>query len=241
MTTREKECRTVLNRTGLPADWCANPYIGCSHACAYCYARFMAEYSGHEEPWGDFVDAMVNAPEVLAREITRRRPGRVIFSSVTDPYQPAEADFRLTGSLLEILAGTPFTVTIQTKSDLVLRDLDLLLEIKRRNPAAGAVRVGFSFTTLDERVRLAFEPGAAPVERRFRALGTLREKGLETFAMIAPVLPGLTDTRAIRERLAGLADTVIIDRLNTRAVNRGPIMDAVRRFRPALASLYENN
>jgi DNA repair photolyase len=181
-----------------------NPYTGCQHNCLYCYAHFMKRFSGHKEPWGQFVDVKVNAPELLKKEITRKKMDRVWISGVCDPYQPLEAKYSLTRQCLEILAQNNWPVAIQTRSPLVLRDIDIL-------KTGSDFEVGFSVTTADDRIRKLFEPGAPPIDERVRALDELHRAGIKTYAMIAPMLPG---SENLAEILAGKIDHVILDRMN---------------------------
>ncbi|MGW8271803.1 MAG: radical SAM protein, partial [Thermodesulfovibrionales bacterium] len=127
---REVRARSVLSRSRIPgADFCINPYVGCSHACKYCYATFMARYSQHVSPWGTFVDAKINAPEVLEEQLRRGARGAIMISSVTDAYQPLEARYRLTRRCLEKLRGHSVLVDILTKSPLVVRDIEILKQL----------------------------------------------------------------------------------------------------------------
>lgn len=232
LKVREVECKNLMGKTGLPADYCINPYTGCQHGCVYCYARFMKKYTGHQEPWGEFVDVKINAPEVLKKEIKKKPKGRVYLSSVTDPYQPLEKKYQLTRKILKILAENGFPVTIQTKSDLVLRDLDILKKIKN-------AQVGFTITSTDERIRRAFEPYSSPVENRFKALKILKENRIRTFCMIAPILPGLTDVKAIKKRLEGLVDFIWEDTLNIKYGNWPDIQKTVQKFYPDLLPQFK--
>ena len=209
MIVREITAKSVLSRSRIH-DYTVNPYIGCSHSCRYCYAAFMKRFTGHREKWGDFVDAKINAPEVLARQIRKKSPGRVWVSGVCDPYQAAEAQYRLTRKCLEVLLEHRWPVTIQTKSPLVLRDMDVLRELPD-------VEVGFSIATADDTIRGLFEPGAPPVSERIDALERLHAEGIRTFAMIAPILPGV---EGLIDRLPGKVDTVLVDRLNYAYANR---------------------
>jgi len=227
MKITEVKCKTLMGKTGLPADYCLNPYIGCAHGCKYCYARFMKKYTKHQEPWGEFVDVKINAPEILKKEAKIKPKGRVYLSSVTDPYQPLEKKYKLTREILKILAKYDFSVTVQTKSDLVLRDLDILKKVKD-------IQVGFTITTTDEQVRQAFEPRTSPIENRFQALKLLKENCLTTFCMIAPILPGLTDVVAIKKRLNGLVDFIWEDNLNIKYGNWPDIEKTVLKFYPNL-------
>ena len=152
MVVKEIMAKSILSKSRI-YDYALNAYIGCSHKCAYCYARFMKRYTGHPEPWGDFVDAKVNAPELLAREVKKKTKGRVWISGVCDAYQPLEKKYQLTRRCIEILAKNGWPFTIQTKSPLVLRDIELLMTAKN-------IEVGFSIATADEKMRKIFEPGA---------------------------------------------------------------------------------
>jgi DNA repair photolyase len=203
MIIKEIHSKTILSVSQV-YPYVINPYTGCQHNCLYCYAHFMKRFTGHKEPWGQFVDVKVNAPELLKREITRKRPGRVWVSGVCDPYQPLEARYKLTRQCLEILVENDWPVTIQTRSPLVLRDLDILKKGKD-------FEAGLSITTADDGVRKLFEPSAPPIKERVRALDKLHQAGIRTYAMIAPILPGAEDLPAI---LAGKVDNVILDRLN---------------------------
>lgn len=209
LAVKEIRAKTILSKSAVQ-DWALNAYVGCQHDCRYCYAQFMKRFTGHAEPWGSFVDVKVNAPELLAREVLRKHKGRVWISGVCDAYQDLEGTYRLTRRCLEILVEHGWPVTVQTKSPLVLRDLDLL----RRAPEA---EVGFTITTADERVRAAFEPGAPPVAARIEALRALHAAGVETFVMVAPLLPGAD---ALPDLLKGSVDHALIDRYNYHYADR---------------------
>jgi DNA repair photolyase len=202
---REIRAKNILSKSQI-YEYTINAYVGCTHACEYCYARFMKRFTGHLEPWGQFVDVKVNAVELLRGVIAKAKPGRVWLSGVCDAYQPVERKFRLTRGCLEILLEHGWPVTIQTKSPLVLRDLDLL-------KGKTGVEVGMSIATADENIRKIFEPGAPPVSERINALDVLHQAGIPTFAMMAPVLPG---AEGLPQLLAGKVDRVTIDRLNYR-------------------------
>jgi len=204
MLIQEIQAKTILSDSKI-YPYVINPYTGCQHNCLYCYAHFMKRFSGHKEPWGDFVDVKVNAPELLRRDILHRKMGRVWVSGVCDPYQPLEARYRLTRQCLEILAQNGWPVTIQTRSPLVLRDIDILLQ------GGSSFEAGFSVTTADDDVRRLFEPAAPPISERIRALDELHRAGIRTYAMIAPMLPG---SENLAEQLAGKVDSVRIDRMN---------------------------
>jgi DNA repair photolyase len=203
MTVNEIKSKTILSVSKI-YDYVINPYIGCQHGCSYCYARFMKRFSGHLEPWGLFADVKINAPELLRKEITKKKRGRVWMSGLCDPYQPLEVKYELTRQCLEILAANGWPVTIQTRSPLVLRDLDIL-------KGARDLEAGLSITTADDKIRRLFEPYATSVEDRLDTLEELHLNGIRTYAMIAPVLPG---AEALAEALVGKVDHIILDRMN---------------------------
>ena len=145
---KEITAKSILSKSQV-SDYALNPYVGCSHACVYCYAKFMKRFTGHREAWGEFVDVKIYAPELLAREVTKKKAGRVWISGVCDPYQPLERKYKLTRRCLEVLVEHGWPITIQTKSLLVLRDIDILKK-------AADVEVGFTITTTDERMRKSF-------------------------------------------------------------------------------------
>jgi len=203
MLIQEIHSKTILSNSQV-YPYVINPYVGCHHNCTYCYARFMKRFTGHREPWGQFVDAKVNAPDLLRKEVARRKKGTVWVSGVCDPYQPLEGRYKLTRQCLEILAENDWSVVVQTRSPLALRDLDILKKGKD-------FEVGMSVTTADDGIRRLFEPNAPPIRERIRALDELHRAGIRTYAMIAPMLPGAEDLPPL---LAGKIDCVLVDRMN---------------------------
>ena len=203
MIIKEIEAKAILSVSKI-YDYVVNPFVGCQHACTYCYARFMKRFTGHREPWGEFVDVKINASDLLQVEIKKKKKGRVWVSGVCDPYQPLEKKYRLSRRCLEILKEHQWPVVVQTRSPLVLRDLDILQE-------APEFEVGFTVTTTDDGIRKLFEPGAPPIKDRLDALNALRRAGIRTYAMIAPMLPG---AESLAEALEGKVDHIIVDRMN---------------------------
>jgi DNA repair photolyase len=220
----EVTCSSVLNRSGIPVvDYAVNPYVGCTHACVYCYAIFMRRSTLHSEEWGSFLDVKTNAPKVLERQLGRAAWGRVTVGTVTDPYQPGERRFQVTRRCLEVLAAAAWPVSILTKSPLVVRDIDVI----RRIPDA---EVGLTITTLNEELRARFEPGSPTVAARLRALRQLADAELRTWVFCGPLLPCLSDNHEQLNRLfEQLADTgvrsVVVDSLKL----GGAIWSRVRR------------
>jgi DNA repair photolyase len=205
LAVKEILAKSVLNKSKI-FDYCVNPYTGCQIACPYCYARlFMRRYSGHKEEWGEFVDVKINAPEILRKQLEKAKRGTVWVSSVCDPYQPLEKKFGLTRKCLIELLNKQFPLNLQTKSVLVLRDLDLLGQFRD-------IEVGFTITTDDESIARLFEPRASTVQDRIDALKAIHARGIKTFVFLGPILPGNPEN--LVGKLAGKADLVYIDRMN---------------------------
>jgi len=207
-----REPRQILTRTGgyLGAfTHTLQPYVGCQHSCVYCYVREMAvqRANPYRLRWSDWISPKTNAPELLAR--AARRPGfaeaRIFCSSSTDPYTPLERRLRLTRGCLEVMVGSPpAALVVQTRSPLLLRDLDLL----RRIPG---LAVSFTVTTDDEEVRRVFEPDSPRFSRRLEVLAALRAAGIPVQAALAPLLP--CDPERLARALAPVVDRVVVDDL----------------------------
>ncbi len=206
MKVREIFAKTVLTKTAISSfDYCINPYVGCGHGCRYCYASFMKRFTGHLEPWGEFIGVKVNAPYLLIKQLRRAKQGVVALSTVTDPYQPIEAKYRLTRKCLEVLLDVQFPVNLLTRSPLSLRDVDLFKQFKK-------IEMGFSITTDDEKTKKMFEPHSPSIESRVKALRFLRREKIPTYAFVGPMLP--LDPRKLVDMLDGWVDEVLIDRMN---------------------------
>jgi DNA repair photolyase len=203
MNVNEIQSKTILS-TSKVYDYVINPYVGCQHACSYCYARFMKRFSGHKEPWGKFVDVKINAADLLRVEVNKKKRAKVWISGVCDPYQPLEAKYKLTRKCLEILAQNDWPVIIQTRSPLVLRELNILKEARN-------FEVGLTITTADDNIRKMFEPSAPSIMERLRTLDELHRSGIKTYAMIAPILPG---AEGLVKTLSGKVDYILVDRMN---------------------------
>lgn len=229
METKIVEAKSILSKSNLPVcDYSANPYVGCSHACRYCYASFMKRFSGHDEPWGQFVDVKRWKPLKNAR----KHDGQQVFvGSVCDPYLPEEAEYGRTRALLEELVGSGMEVSIQTKSDLVLRDIDLISQL----PGA---RVGFSINTLDEGFRSDMD-AAVPLARRLAAMKELHDAGIRTTCFISPIFPGITDVPVIIEAARDRCNLVWLENLNLRGGYKADILGYIAEKRPELIPLYD--
>jgi DNA repair photolyase len=188
--------RTILTRNQSPDiafDRSINAYRGCEHGCIYCFARPTHAY--HDlSPGIDFESrlfAKPDAPALLRSELAKRGYvcAAIAMGTNTDPYQPIEAEWRITRGLIEVLAECSHPFTITTKSDRVLRDLDLIAPMAKRGLAA----VMMSVTSLDRRIAMTVEPRAATPERRIAAIRKLSAAGVPVWMSIAPVIPAITD------------------------------------------------
>ncbi|HGG58188.1 MAG TPA: radical SAM protein, partial [Nannocystis exedens] len=187
-----------------------SPYVGCTIGCGYCYAHRQLKPLRRllrlpQAPWGSYIDIRDNLPEVLAAELLRLPPRPIkLCPIVSDPYQPIEAQERLTRRTLEVIAAAPaiWPTLLLTRSTLLLDDLSLLQRLSR-------VAAGVSLPTVDDRVRRHFEPRAASVEQRLALLEDLKAAGIATHAVVQPILPGSVDELA--DALARATDSVSID------------------------------
>lgn len=188
----EIQAKTVMTKTTLPGcDYVINPYNGCQFACMYCYAAQIARWKHQGEEWGSFLDVKLNASELLKAELEKlekkfksKNFGTIFFSSVTDPYTGMEAKYQLTRKCLEVLAdfGYEGEISVQTKSGLITKDIDILKRLKK-------VLVGFTVTTLDDKVSRFLEVEAPPVSARIETIRELTKNCIPTYAFIGPVLP----------------------------------------------------
>ena len=234
VVVREVECRSVLNKAAIN-DYSFNCYTGCAHGCVYCYARYMVRFHPHAEPWGRFVDVKVNAPDALARQLRRMKPGSVFTCSACDGWQPLEKEYKLTRRCCEMLLDAGFHLDVLTKSALVLRDLDLF---RGRD-----VALGVTITTPDEREARLWEPRASSVAARVNVLREAKSAGLRTTVMFGPLLPGVSDTPDALARLFALAAEAKVDRIWTDILNPRPlvwpaIQQFLRRDKAKLLPLY---
>jgi DNA repair photolyase len=233
----EVRCRTALSRSGLSGlEYSLNPYKGCEHGCLYCYAPAVLHYEG-KTPWGCFVEARTNIPVALAHELRRLPKGTVGVGTVTDPYQPAELKYRLTRHCLEQLLHRQWPVCVQTKSNNVVEDIDILRRF-------GNVEVGMTVTAPDDGERKCFEPGASSVDERIEALGKLGTAGVPTFVFFGPVLPGTTgDETALGNLFGRMAAAkvgrVMVDRLRVHPGVWDRLRPGVLARHKELAGAYE--
>jgi DNA repair photolyase len=181
--------------------------------------------------WGEFVDVKINLPDVLAKDLERLPIGIIGIGTVTDAYQPIEKKYQLTRKCLEILLEKDWPVSIQTKSDLVLRDLDIIERFSEKD-------IGFTITTLDENARCRFEPHASTIENRLKALKKISKRGITTWAFLGPAFPELLagTLEQLIERLSEAdIDHLLLDRLNRKPGMTFPDYD----FKPIEAKVKE--
>ena len=192
------QCKSALNRVqGMPFKWSLNPYVGCVHACQYCYARAYYEIAEHGNGGSDFESRILvksNFAEVLREELRRPswRGELTALGTSTDPYQPAEGRFRITRAVVETLRDFVNPMSLVTKSPLVYRDIDVLAEIAK----SATVRVFFTITTVDTSLWRILEPGTANPLKRLGVMERLNQAGVPAGVILAPVLPGITDSSA---------------------------------------------
>ena len=229
---KETLVKTALSPSKLPGlDYALNPYRGCEHACVYCYAPSVIHWD--KGKWGDLVEAKVNLPRILSKELRVKKKGVVGLGTVTDQYQPAEKKYELTRRCLELLLLHDFPVCIQTKSSLVLRDIDLLKTFSN-------LEVGITLTTHDESVRQKLEPGASSVEERLQALFALSKNGINTWVFMGPIMPYITDVGGLIGAISmAKPGYVLVDKLRMKEGVRDSVSVFIKEFYPHLSEKYE--
>jgi len=232
----EITCKTALSNSALPGlDYALNPYRGCLHACVYCYAPAVLR---EEREWGSFAGVKINMPGLLSNELRKKKKGVVGVSTVTDAYQPPEKKYELTRHCLEILLKHDFPLCVQTKSSLVLRDLDMIQKFSKRE-------VGFTITTLDEEARKKYEPFSSPVEERLSALEEIASKGIKTWVFLGPIMPYITGNGdelqiLIKELSKIKVESIMADKLRMKPGLKEKIMRFISKDYPELVPEYEN-
>jgi DNA repair photolyase len=241
VSNKEIMCKSILTNSGIePFVYSISPYVGCEHACVYCYARFMMRFRAGAEgkQWGEFADAKINAPKILAREIRGKAKGVTWLSAVTDPYQQIEKKYELTRGCLQVLSTYKFPIWVQTKSSLVMRDVDLLAGFPEKD-------VGFTILTLDDDLRRKIEPAASPVDERVAVLAELSSRGIRTFAFVGPILPFISDSAEtlrplINKLVASGAKQILFDKLNLRWGVWPSIKNFLEKHYPTLLPKYRD-
>lgn len=211
--------KDYITKSNLPAsDYVINPYVGCSHACKYCYASFMKRFTGHEEEWGTFIDVKICDKPLNINKIKNKE---VFMSSVTDCYNPSEEEYLITRKILESLVNAECNLTISTKSSLILRDLDLLKQIKN-------LTVCLSINTVDEDFKNDMD-NASSIESRIDTLKQLHENGIRTVVFMSPIFPYITDYKKIIEKTKEYTDEYWFENLNLRGPYKITIMNYINK------------
>lgn len=229
MIIKEIHVQNVLTKSNLPvSDYSVNPYVGCTHSCKYCYASFMKRFTNHLEPWGTFVD--VKYWEKISNP--KKYAGKDLFiGSVTDPYMPLEEKYKRTRTFLEEMQGSSCTISIATKSDLVVRDLELIQTF----PEA---RVSWSINTLDEEFRKEMDQSVS-IERKIEAMKKFHHAGIRTTCFISPIFPGITDVKEIILKTKNHCNLIWLENLNLRGDYKNRILNYIKEKYPDLYPLYD--
>lgn len=228
MKIKEIKVNDLLTKSQLPSsDYVINPYVGCTHGCKYCYASFMKRFTGHTEDWGTFIDIKRCDKKINLNKISKKN---VFLSSVTDCYNPIEKEYRLTRSILMQLVNSDCYLSISTKSKLILRDLDLLKQLKN-------LSVSISINTLDEKFRKDMDK-ASTIKERLETLKELNKNGIYTVLFMSPIFPYITEWKEIIEISKGYVDEYWFENLNLRGSYKTDILDFIKENYNALYPKY---
>lgn len=228
MVLKEIEVNDYLTKSNLPAsDYVINPYVGCPHGCKYCYASFMKRFTGHKENWGDFIDIKKCDKKINLKKISGKN---VFLSSVTDCYNKYEEEYCLTQKILMQLDQSDCNLSISTKSNLILRDIDLFKQIKH-------VTVSMSINTLNEQFRKDMD-NASTIEERLKTLKILHANGIYTILFMSPIFPGITEWQEIIEKTKYYIDEYWFENLNLRGYYKKDILDYIKKNYQQLYPLY---
>ncbi len=218
MIVKEIEIKEYLTKSNLPAsDYVINPYVGCPHTCKYCYASFMKRFTRHTEDWGTFVDIKRCEKKINLNKISKKS---LFLSSVTDCYNPLEEKYELTRNILMQLVHSDCYLSISTKSKLILRDLDLLKQIKN-------LTVCMSINTLDENFRKDMD-SASTIKERLSTLKELHDNGIYTILFMSPIFPYITKWKEIIEESKNYIDEYWFENLNLRGQYKSYIMNYIK-------------
>lgn len=228
MIIKEIQVNSVITKSNLPVcDYSVNPYTGCEHACKYCYACFMKRFTGHEETWGEFIDVKFWQP---IKNPNKYNGKELFIGSVTDPYQPIEEKYGRTRALLKELQGSGALLSIATKSDLIMRDLDLI----KTFPNAS---ISWSINTLDEQFKSDMDKGVS-IERRLAAMKVFHDVGIRTTCFISPIFPEITDVKEIVKRVKNDCNLIWLENLNLRGNFKPAVIEYIKLEYPELLPLY---
>lgn len=191
MILKEITCKSAL--TGKAESYTLNPYVGCQHGCLYCYATYIARWKNENTEWGTWVHIKTNIAEALQKQLQKIKPVCIFISTVCDAYQPVELKYKITRECLEVLStisrlDTSMEVILLTKSDLVLRDIDILKKFSK-----GRIKVGFSVNTMNDNTASIFERNTPPPSRRLNCAISLKKENIKTGIFVNPILPYITE------------------------------------------------
>lgn len=224
MEIKEICVNDYLTKSNLPAsDYVINPYVG----CRYCYASFMKRFTGHKEKWGDFIDIKKCNKKINLRKISGKN---VFLSSVTDGYNELEKKFLITRGILEQLIVSDCYLSISTKSSLILRDIDLLKQIKN-------LTVSMSINTLDENFKNDMDK-ASSIKRRLNTLKELHKNGINTILFMSPIFPYITEWKEIIKISKEYVDEYWFENLNLRGNYKKNILDYIKENYTELYPVY---
>ena len=230
MQIREKQVKSILTKSPVHHGYTASPYAGCQHNCLYCYAKYLKDWTGHEqERWGEYVDVKYWEP-LTEKQKDKLHGAEIFISSATDPYQPIEIKYGRTHALLEELIGVGMDVLVVTKSDLVVRDIELFKKLD--------ATVALSINTLDESFRSDMD-GSSRIAAKISTLNTLHKNNIHTVCFISPIFPAVTDVPAIIEEVTGKCDAVWIEHLVLNGDYKGPVLYYVRTHYPEYYWIYD--
>jgi len=220
----------IFTKTKLPGcDWAINQYVGCEHSCLYCYAKFISRWRPlNYGKWGSWVEAKMNAPELVKGRYIK---GAVYMSSISDPYPPAEKKLKLTRRILENLDKRTELI-IQTKSDLVLRDLDIFKKFKN-------IEVGLTINSFTGKTKRIFEPLSPTNEKRIKALKTLKINKINTFAFVSPIIPDLMNLKDVIRKTRDFADYYWFEFLNIKGAGKECMETIKRQFSESYETLQD--
>ncbi len=223
---KEVHCRQAICKSNLPeSDFVINPYVGCTHGCIYCYARFMKKFSKHEEEWGQFLDVKTNAPSTIPFAGSKYEGKKIFMSSVTDPYLHVEKKYALTRKILEKLIPLQPDLSVQTKSHLILRDIDLFLQFS--NCSAGV-----TITSAEGYLQREIEKYASSYSKRVEVLKEFKKRKINTHVFIGPIIPLFTDWKKIIQNTSEYTDFYYMENLNTKGSIRSDMINWIRNKHP---------
>ena len=228
MVIKELNIKDYLTKSNLPdSDYVINPYVGCTHGCKYCYASFMKRFTGHKENWGEFIDIKRCDKPIDLNKITGKN---VFLSSVTDCYNQYEKEYCITRNILKQLVNSDCNLSISTKSKLILRDIDLLKQMKN-------LIVCMSINTLDETFRSDMD-NASTIKERMDTLKELHNNGIYTVLFMSPIFPHITEWKEIIDNTKNYIDKYWFENLNLRGSYKKDILDYIKNNFSDLYSEY---